>query len=116
MLLAQSRIWRVSLARGAEDVLLGILREGLPDDLGEMRDLRFEVPLSRWNRLLKHLLSDRKLVGGMLLDFASQKDLVAGVVANDRLLAELQRVVLEATAALVEAGALVLTPAGAESS
>jgi hypothetical protein len=52
----------------------------------------------------------------MLLDFASQKDLVAGVVANDRLLAELQRVVLEATAALVEAGALVLTPAGAEGS
>jgi len=114
VLLAQGKIWRVSLARGADAVLLGILREGLPEEAGEMRDLRFEVPLSRWNRLLKHVLSDRKLVGGMLLDFASQKDLVAGVVGNDRLLAELQRVVLEATAALVEAGALVLTPAGAD--
>ena len=116
MLLAQGKIWRVSLARGAEAVVMGILREGLPEELGAMRDLRFEVPLGRWNRLLKHLLSDRKLVGGMLLDFASQKDLVAGVVANDRLLAELQRVVLDATAALVEAGALVLIPEGSENS
>ena len=116
MLLAQGRLWRVSLGRGADDVVLAILRDALPEELAEMRDLRFDVPLARWNRLVKHLLSDRKLVGGMLLDFASQKDLVAGAVANDRLLAELQRVVLEATAALVEAGALVLTPAGAEGS
>ncbi len=116
MLLSQGRLWRVTLAKSAETVVLVILRDGLPEELHEMRDLRFDVPLARWNRLVKHLLSDRKLVGGMLLDVASQKDLVAGVVANDRLLAELQRVVLEATAALVEAGALVLTPAGAEGS
>jgi len=46
----------------------------------------------------------------ILLDFAKHKERVGAAVANDRLYLELQRVVLDATLALVETGALTLTP------
>ena len=54
---------------------------------------------------------DRKLLGGLLLDFAKHKDRVGTAVGSDRLLSELRRVVLDATAVLIEEGALVLVPA-----
>jgi len=111
MLLAQSRLWRAVRAKGAGGVVLSLQKEGLAEDEHELRDLRFEVPLARWNAVVKHLLRDRKLLGGILLDSASHKDLVATAIGSDRLLAELQRVALEATAALVEAEVLVLSPA-----
>lgn len=108
MLLTQGRFWRAVLGKGAAAVQLSMQREGLDDELQALRDLRFDVPLARWNGVVKHASSDRKLLGGMLLDCASQKDLVAAVVGSDRLLAELQRVVLDATVVLIEEGTLVL--------
>jgi len=65
--------------------------------------------LDRWNRVVKNVSSDRKLLGGLLLDFARNKEKVGGVVSNDRLLGEFRRVVLDATVALVEAEAIVLS-------
>ena len=52
--------------------------------------------------------SDRKLVAGLLVDFAKHKEHVVTAVSSDRLLAEYQRVVLDATTALIESGVLVL--------
>ena len=114
MLLTQGRYWRAVLGKSAASVQLSVQREGLGEELHELRDLRFDVPLARWNGVVKHASTDRKLLGGLLLDFASQKDLVAAVVGSDRLLSELQRVVLDATATLVEEGALVLRTASEE--
>ena len=82
-----------------------------PTDLQELRELQIDVPLAKWNRIAKNVHSDRKLVGGLLLDFAKHKDRVGAAVSSDRLLAEYQRVVLDATAALIEGGVLVLEPA-----
>jgi hypothetical protein len=113
-LLAQNRSWRADLARDERAVVLAPLREGLPEDAAELRDLRIEVPLARWNTVVKHVQSDRKLLGGILLDFASPKEQVAAAVGRDRLWLELARVVLEATAALVAAGHLTLEPAEEE--
>ena len=64
--------------------------------------------MAKWTLVVKNVHSGRKLLGGLLLDFAKHKDRVSEAVGNDRLLAELQRVVVDATAALVEAEALVL--------
>ena len=91
---------------------LELRRSGLPEDLQELRDLRIEVPLEKWNVVVKHIYSDRKLLGGLLLDFARHKDRVSAAVSSDRLLAELRRVVLESTAVAVEEGALALVPPG----
>ncbi len=108
MLLAQGRCWRASLDKGGERVTLGLLREGLSEDLRDLEKLQFAVPLERWNRVVKQVRIDRKLLGGILLDFAQHKDHVSTVVGNDRLFGELQRVVIDATASLVESGALSL--------
>jgi hypothetical protein len=107
-LLAQGRYWRATLSKGRSKVVLDVVRASLPADLQELRDLQIEIPLAKWNRIAKNLHSDRKLVGGLLLDFAKNKDRVGAAVSSDRLLAEYQRVVLDATAALIEAGVLVL--------
>jgi hypothetical protein len=107
MLLAQGRLWRATLARD-DAVALGALRDHLPPELQELRDLRIEVPLERWNLVVRNVCSDRKLLGGILLDFANTKDAVVAAVANDRSYAELRRVVLDATTELVEQGRLVL--------
>ena len=107
MILASGRFWSVSLSR--DSVYLGIRKAALTDDLQEVRDARFDVPLAKWNRLVKNIQSDRKLLGGLLLDFAKQKDRVSLVVANDRLLGEFRRSVLDATVTLVEEGILVLS-------
>jgi hypothetical protein len=109
MLLAQGRYWRASLTRGA--IALELRRTSLPEELQELRDLQVNVPLEKWNLVVKRIHADRKLLGGLLLDFARHKDRVGTAVANDRLLAELRRVVLDATSVLVEEGALSLVPA-----
>jgi len=86
-----------------------VLKGSLPEEIYELRDLRIEVPLQKWTRVVKNVNSDRKLLGGLLLDFARQKEKVGGVVTSDRLLAEFRRVVLDATVALVEAEAIELS-------
>lgn len=110
MLLAQGRYWRVSWTRSSDVVALALHRESLPEELREVRELRIDVPTDQWKRVVKQVRSDRKLLGGILLDFARPKDQLSAAVASDRLLAELQRVVLDATASLVECGALTLVP------
>ena len=92
-------------------VVLEICKASLPEDLYEMKDLRFEVPLPKWNLVVKHVHSDRKLLGGLLLDFAKNKERVSAAVGNDRLLAELRSVVLDATIVLVEEEAVVIADA-----
>lgn len=110
MLLAQGRFWRADLKKGGDAVILAPLKETLPADLEELRDLRFEVPLREWHRLVRGLRADRKLLGGILLDFAKPKDHVAGAVAHDRLFHALQRLVADATQTLVEEDVLTLVP------
>ena len=51
MLLAQGRYWRVTLLRD-DAVGLSILREMLAGELADLRDLRVEVPLGQWNRVV----------------------------------------------------------------
>jgi hypothetical protein len=109
MVLAQGRYWRLSLRKGADAVSIEMLRDALPDDLREVRDLGIEVPLDKWNRVVKQVRMDRKLLGGILLDFAKNTDHISAVMASDRLYSELQRVVLDATVSLVESSSLVLT-------
>jgi hypothetical protein len=108
-MLAQGRFWRAALGKTEDSVSLSVLKEALPEDLRELRELRFDVPLDKWNRVVKHVRSDRKLLGGILLDFAKDKELVSAAVGNDRLLGELQQIVLDATVSLIETGGLCLT-------
>jgi hypothetical protein len=114
MLLAQGRFWRASVRKGSAAVTLAILRESLPPEFEEVRDLRIEVPFEDWYRVVKQIRSDRKLLGGILLDFAKNKEHLPVAVGSDRLYQALQRVVHDATAALVEEGVLTLVPVAAE--
>ena len=111
MSLGQTRYWRALLTKGSSGIALEIRKGSLPDDLMELRDFRIEVPLEKWNLVVKNVHSDRKLLGGLLLEFARHKDRVATAVGSDRLLVELRRIILDATAALVEEEVLVLAPA-----
>ena len=108
MLLTQGRYWKASYAKATGVVTLEIQRDGLSEDLRELRELRVAIPLSKWNRVLKYARSDRKLLGGILLDFAKHKDQVGVAVTNDRLFFELQRMLVDSTVSLVEAGTLSL--------
>ncbi len=108
MLLAKGRFWKVSYTKSSGQVVLSMHRDSLPEDLRELRELRIELPLDRWNRVVKVARSDRKLLGGILLDFATHKDQVGVSVSNDRLFFELQRVLVDATVSLIEAGVLSL--------
>ena len=112
--LAQGRFWRASLGKGSDAVSLTILRDALPPELEEVRDLKIEVPLVDWYRVVRQIRSDRKLLGGILLDFAKNKDQLSEVVASDRLFLALQRVVRDATVTLVEEGVLTLVPVAGE--
>jgi hypothetical protein len=87
VLLAQGRFWRSSFTRSTGAIVFELRRAALPEEL-------------------------RKLLGGLLLDFARHKDRVSSAVSNDRLLAELRRVVLDATAVAVEEGVLAVVRAG----
>ena len=108
-MLAQGRFWRATMLKSDDGVAIAVIRDALPEDLRELREFRFEVPLEKWNRVVKHVRSDRKLLGGILLDFAKDKTLVSIAVGNDRLFGELQQLVLDTTASLIETGGLSLT-------
>jgi len=114
MLLAQGRFWRASVRKGSAAVTLAILRESLPPELEGVRDLKIEVPFEDWHRVVKQIRSDRKLLGGILLDFAKNKEHLSVAVGSDRLYHALQGVVHDATVALVEEGVLTLVPVAAE--
>ena len=109
MLIAQSRIWRAKWVKSAGLVRLEIPKGALAEDNPDLPELKIEVPLAKWSLVVKNVQSDRKLLGGVLLEFAKQKERVSAAVGNDRLYLELQRVIMDATLALVEAGALTLT-------
>ncbi len=110
MLLARGKTWRVQWLRSTSRVALDIAKNALDEGTAELRELKIEVPLAKWGLVVKNVQSDRKLLGGVLLDFAKHKERVGTAVGNDRLYLELQRVILEATLALVETGVLTLTP------
>ena len=110
MLLARGKIWRARWVKGTGMVGLDIPKGALNDGSSELRELKIEVPLAKWGLVVKNVQSDRKLLGGVLLEFAKHKERVSAAVGNDRLYLELQRVITDATLALVEAGALTLTP------
>ncbi len=109
MLLAQGRYWRVALSKNSDQIELALLRDSLPEEHRELRELGITVPLSKWNRVIKQVQADRKLLGGVLLDFALPKEQLSAAVGSDRLFNELQRVSIEATTALIESGALALS-------
>jgi hypothetical protein len=109
MLLAQNRYWRVTRGKLASDIVVTLEKEELPDDWREFKDFRLEIPVDRWNRVVKHVRSDRKLLGGIVLEFTKQQEQLPVILSHDRLFGELQRVVQDATSTLVETGALALT-------
>jgi hypothetical protein len=108
VILARSRHWRAELAKGNEAVALVLDRDALPRELEELGEFRIDVPLREWRRLLRLLRGDRKLLGGLLLDFARQKDRLAVVIGNDRVYLALVETLAEATLALLECEALAL--------
>jgi hypothetical protein len=109
VLLSQNRYWRVTRAKAASDIVVSLEKEELPDDWRDFKDFRLEIPVDRWNRVAKHVRTDRKLFGGVVLEFANQEDQLPAVLIHDRLYGELQRVVQDATSTLIETGALALT-------
>lgn len=88
--------------------MISLEKEELPEDWRDFKDFRLEIPAERWNRVVKHVRTDRKLFGGVVLEFASQEEQLPAVLGHDRLYGELQRVVQDATSSLVESGALSL--------
>jgi hypothetical protein len=109
-MLARGRYWRAELLKGSEAVGVVLERDALRRELEELAEFRIEVPLRDWRRLVHLLRGDRKLLGGLLLDFARQKDRLSAVIANDRLYLGLVETLGEATVALVECDALSLGP------
>jgi hypothetical protein len=108
VVLSQGRYWKSSFGKSTGIVTLSMQRDSIPEDLRELRELRVEVPLDMWNKVVKYVRSDRKLLGGILLDFAKHKDQVGVAVSNDRLFFELQRTLVDSTVSLVETGTLSL--------
>ncbi len=109
MLLARGNTWRVRWIKGTGMVGLDIAKGALNEGSSELRELKIAVPLAKWSLVVKNVQSDRKLLGGVLLEFAKHKERVSAAVGDDRLYLELRRVIMDATLALVEAGALTLT-------
>lgn len=109
MLLSQNKHWRASLPKTASEVVLSLEKEELPEDWRDFKDFRLEIPVDRWNRVVKHVRTDRKLFGGVVLEFANQEEQLPAVLGHDRLYGDLQRLVQDATSSLVESGALALT-------
>ncbi len=108
MLLSQGRYWKSSFSKTTGIVTLSMQRESISEDLRDLRELRIEIPLEMWNKVVKHVRSDRKLLGGILLDFAKHKHQVGVAVSSDRLFFELQRTLVDSTVSLVETGTLSL--------
>lgn len=109
MLISQNRHWRVTRAKSAPEIVVCLEREELPEDWRDFKDFRLDIPVDRWNRVVKHVRTDRKLFGGVVLEFANQEDQLSAVLGHDRLFGDLQRVIQDATSMLVEIGALALT-------
>ena len=109
MLLSQNRHWRVTRGKLASEIVVCLELEELPEAWKEFKDFRLERPSERGNRGVKHVRTDRKLLGGVVLEFAKQEEQLPAVLSHDRLVGELQRVVQDATSTLVESGALALT-------
>ncbi|MBW1845244.1 MAG: hypothetical protein JRE38_13020 [Deltaproteobacteria bacterium] len=109
MLLSQNRHWRVTRGKSAPEIVVCLEREELPEDWRDFKDFRLEIPVDRWNRVVKHVRTDRKLFGGVVLEFANQEDQLSVVLGHDRLFGDLQSVLQDATSMLVEIGALALT-------
>ena len=110
MLLARGTIWSAKWIKSTGMVGLDFAKGASNESSSELRELKIEVPLAKWGLVVKNVQSDRKLLGGVLLEFAKQKERVSAAVGNDQLYLELQRVVMDATLALVEAEALMLKP------
>ena len=111
MILARTRLWRAELTKGNEAVSLVLERDALPRELEEIGEVRIELPLAEWRRVPRLLRGDRKLLGGLLLDFARQKDRLSAVIGSDRLYLGLVETLGAATLALLESGALEVGPA-----
>jgi hypothetical protein len=109
-MLTQSRYWRAALSRGGSGVVLSLVRDELPEDLTELVGLEIEVPLARWEDVLRHVRLDRKLLGGVLLGFAREEEKLPRAIGSDRLFGELQKVLTETTLTLVEEGQLKVAP------
>ena len=88
--------------KSAGTLRLETAKGALTEDNPELRELKIEVPLAKWGLVVKNVQSDRKLLGGVLLDYAKHKERVSAAVGNDRLYLELRRVILDATLSLVE--------------
>lgn len=110
MLLAQDRAWRATLDTGSHTVRVGLQKDAVDEEHKEVREFRLDIPLDKWGMVVKHARKDRKLLGGVVLELANDDDQLALILGNDRLYGELQRVVIDATVALVECGALGMTP------
>ncbi len=108
MLLSQGRYWKSSFTKTTGIITLSMQRDSISEDLRDLRELRIEIPLGMWNKVVKYVRSDRKLLGGILLDFAKHQDQVGVAVSNDRLFFELQRTLVDSTVSLVETGTLAL--------
>ncbi len=107
-MLARGRLWLAELPKGGASVVITLERDAVPRELEELADFRIDVPLREWWRVLRLLHADRKLLGGLLLDFARQKDRLSAVIANDRLYLGLVEILGEATLALIESESLEL--------
>lgn len=108
MLLSQTRYWRSSYTKATRIISLSVQRDSLSEDLQDLRELRIQIPLDMWNKVMKYARADRKLLGGILLDFAKHKDQVGVAVSSDRVFFELQRTLVDSTVSLVETGTLSL--------
>ncbi len=108
MLLSQNRHWRVTRGKAAPGIVVCLEKEELPEDWRDFKDFRLEIPVDRWNRVVKHVRTDRKLFGGIVLEFTNQQDQLSAVLGHDRLYGDLQRVLQDATSMLVESGTLAL--------
>jgi len=93
MLIARGKTWRARWIKGTGMVGLDIAKAALNEGSSELRELKIEVPLAKWSLVVKNVQSDRKLLGGVLLEFAKHKERVSAAVGNDRLYLELQRVI-----------------------
>ncbi len=109
MLLSQNRSWRITRGKSAAEIVVCLEKEELPEEWRDFKDFRLEIPVDRWNRVVKHVRNDRKLFGGVVLEFANQEEQLPAVLGHDRLVGDLQRVIQDATSMLVETGALALT-------
>ena len=106
MIVARGTCWRID--RQKTNVVVDLQKASLPQEFYELREARFEVPLEKWNLVVKNVRSDRKLLGGVLLDYAKDKERVNLIVGSDRLLVELRRCVIDATVAFLEDECLTL--------